>query len=568
MSAPKIFIGGRAVDLTQNHYKGAGGEGAIYVKGSKAFKIYHDQAKVIPAGKIAELAKLQMPNVLAPTEMVADSRGRDIGFVMPFVDKTEYLCKLFTRGFRDTNHVSPEMIKALVGRMRDTLAEIHAKDILVVDYNELNFLTDRSFQEVFHIDVDSYQTPHYHATAIMESIRDRQIKGHKWTKESDWFSFGIIAFQLFMSSHPYKGRHPDYGRDWQKMMDAGVSVFNRATRLPPNTQDWAVVPPGYLKWFEKIFEHGDRLPPPAAPDSAPMVAGPVKAQIIASTQRFALTTLHEYPDDILAFRYIGPVAYACTKSGMFADHKLIKSWPAGTGYTSRRLRRDVCAARGALPVMLAFDPLRAILSYESLDGQLSGSFPCEGFFVAHERLYLVTPKGLVEYSFMNLGAKTLLAQEVVAQVFHTHQVFDGIVVQDILNTCRIAFPTGPGKTAALHIKELDGRRIISAKYQKGFAIFIVETQGSFQRIAIAFDRTFRAYTLREQENVPIQEVEFAVLDKGLCVAANEDTVEVFCDNETVKVVDDSPLTGTQSLVAAQNQILLIHKRQVLKMGMQ
>jgi len=568
MSVPKVFVAGKPVSLDQNHYKGSGGEGAIYAKGSSAYKIYHTPAKVIAEGKIQELSKIQRTNVLAPTKLITDVNGRGVGFVMPYVDKTEFLCKLFTKGFRDANRIDNSMICRLVGIMRETLQSIHEKGILVVDYNELNFLTNLDFDQVYHIDVDSYQTPHYPATAIMESIRDRQIKNNKWTRESDWFSFGILAFQLFMATHPYKGRHPDYGKDWQAMMNAGVSVFNKASRLPPNTQDWSVVPKGYLRWFERVFEYGERLAPPDSPDVVAEPQGPVTPQIISSTAKFDLSLVRSYDEEILAARYIDGALYVQTRTGVFADQKRLRQYAKATGYSERRLRRDICPARGAAPVLITFNSLSGTLHYESLDGQLSGQVDTDGFFVANERMYVLAPCGLVEYSFVNLGAKTIVSQAVVSQVFHNHAVFDGIVVQDILSTCRVVFPTAAGIAANIHVKELDGVRVLNGKYERGIAILLIEQGGVFKRVTLVFDKVYQHYTLREQSNVPIQEVVFTVLDKGICVAANEDAVEVFASNDTVKIVDDSPLTGTQKLMSAQNQVFMVHKNQIFKMAMQ
>jgi len=565
MSIPKIFANGKQVDLNQNHYKGAGGEGTIYVKGGKAYKIYHDPSKAIPPEKIRELATIDLPNVLGPIAEITDAHGRAIGFAMRYVDKTEYLCRLFTKGFRESNSVDTQTINALVKRMQDTLHAIHQKDILVVDYNELNFLTSTAFDEIYHIDVDCYQTPHYPATAIMESIRDRKVKAHKWTRESDWFSFGVVAFQLYMSTHPYKGRHPDFGKDWQKMMEAGVSVFNKATRLPPNTQDWAVIPKGHLKWFEKIFEHGERIAPPSSPDAATDILGPVKTQIIASTEHFEIKTVRTYKSEILALRYINGTCYAWTKDAIQADQKEIKAVSPTSGYTARRTQKDICPAQNDAPVLINFNTLTNKLTYESLDGKLQGESETTGFFIAQGRLYAVTPKGLIEYSFMNLGAKTIASQQAVAQIFHQHIVVDGMVIQDMLGTCHLAFPTSQGCAANIRVKELDGLRILSAKYQRGFAILLAEKGGTFSRFTLVFDKSHR-YSLREEANAPLQEIEFTVLDKGSCVATNEANIEIFLNNDTVKVVEDSPLTGSQKLLSSGNQVLMTNKNQLLQIS--
>src|SRR6478736_593639 len=197
----QFTVNGKNLMLKQSDYKAAGGEGVVYVKNGNAYKIYHDASKMIAVGKIQELSALTMPNILGPKDIIYHN-NTPVGFVMRYVSDTEFLCKLFTKGFRDKMGVTPDQINHLVKGMQDTLHEIHNKNILVVDYNEMNFLVNRGFDTVYNIDVDSYQTPSYRATAIMESIRDRKVKSGKFTKESDWFSFATVAFQMYMGTHP------------------------------------------------------------------------------------------------------------------------------------------------------------------------------------------------------------------------------------------------------------------------------------------------------------------------------------------------------------------------------
>lgn len=58
----------------------------------------------------------------------------------------------------------------------------------MVDLNELNVLVGSSFVEPFMIETDSYQTPSYRATAIMDSIRDRLVPTGQFALLTDWFS--------------------------------------------------------------------------------------------------------------------------------------------------------------------------------------------------------------------------------------------------------------------------------------------------------------------------------------------------------------------------------------------
>ena len=84
MSDVTVLIGGKQkVSLGQKEYKAQGGEGTVYVKNNVAFKIYHDSNKMIPEGKILELQKLTVPNVLSPQQALYDPKTRFFSFELP-----------------------------------------------------------------------------------------------------------------------------------------------------------------------------------------------------------------------------------------------------------------------------------------------------------------------------------------------------------------------------------------------------------------------------------------------------------------------------------------------------
>lgn len=562
----KLKVGKTLVELTQANYKCAGGEGTVYVKHSDAFKIYHDPAKMIPVGKVKELAVLNQPNILSPREVAYDLQGIPVGFVMPFVDDTQYLVRLFTRGFRDKNGITPDTINALVKRIQDTAKFIHSHKSLIVDANEMNFLTNQAFNEVYFIDTDSYKTPSYPATALMDSVRDRTIHNNQWTEMSDWFALGITMFQMYMGTHPYKARHPDYGRNWEAMMDAGISVFNKKSSLPPNCQDWSVIPKGHLKWFEKVFEYGERVAPPE-PDQVTLTAGPVKTQMIASNAKFELALSRHYDAKIVAIRDINGVNYAYTDTSIYAGDKILSSHPKAVGYTEKRTTHDFVPVQGDSPYAIELNGLTAKLKYKSLRGGEATEISATDYFIANDRMYTVLHGGLVESTFTNLGAKVVVSKKMVANIIDTHKIFDGFVVQDMLGTCRVAIPYKVGAAKTLRLTELDGKRIVDAKYMNGVAIVIAESKGAYERLTFVFDKSISEYTLRTETNVSVQDVNFTVLDKGLCVAANGDSIELFYDNSTVKTISDSPLTNNQTLLNWGNKIYVVNGNSIYQLSM-
>src|SRR5260370_27240623 len=175
------------------------------------------------------------------------------------VPDAHVLCQLFNRAFRERHGITPEAMLRLVRKMREGVKHVHEHGILIVDLHEMNFLLDRALQEVLFIDVDSYQTPGFPATALMDSIRDRHAV--HFSRETDWFSFGIVSFQMLIGIHPYKGKHTTLD-DLDARMRANISVLNPQVSLPKVCYPFSVIPPAYRDWYRAIFEEGKRVPPP------------------------------------------------------------------------------------------------------------------------------------------------------------------------------------------------------------------------------------------------------------------------------------------------------------------
>ena len=173
----KYYVQGRGeIHLSKADFKAQGGEGAVYVKGSTAYKIYADPRRMVPKAKILELSVLTHSNIIRPMEVLLDQSSNPVGYSMRYVDKAFALCQIFPKAFRQRKNLTPEMVLRLVQKLQEGVRHVHAKGILIVDLNEMNFLVSEYFSELFFIDVDSYQTPSFPATVLMESVRDRHAK--------------------------------------------------------------------------------------------------------------------------------------------------------------------------------------------------------------------------------------------------------------------------------------------------------------------------------------------------------------------------------------------------------
>lgn len=551
----KVFVNGKSINLTKNNYKGSGGEGTVYCKDSIGYKIYHDPKKMIPPAKIHELSKLSLPNVLGPKDVLLDSQNQPIGFTMPYIDNVEFMCKLFVKSYRNKNGISPQNIADLVKAMQQTLDKIHSEGFLVVDYNEMNFLVSRDYTTPYHIDVDSYKTPGFPPTALMESVRDRVSPKGQFTEETDWFSWAVVTFQLYMGIHPFKGRHPNYKpKQWMQMMEDNISVFHPDVRLPANTQDWSVIPKRHLDWYKLVFLNKERSIPPYA-DQIGVIAVP-KAVLISGTNKFEVKYLEDHSSPIRRVKLVGNIRYAVVDGEIHANKKNVFDF-------NKKAHVELCEVQGTHPVaafqMPGNDVFFVHTSFSGTMGEKIGSIAADAMMELNGRVYTIYNGVLTEnicsaFGNVNQGVKVVHHSQVVCNVFEpAYKMFRGVVTQDIMGKCWIAIPYKSGSCHNIHVPELDGYRIIDAEYasghKAGFCVLIAEKDGRYDRFTLHFDLTKNAApSVRIEDDVEIDTVNITVLPNDLCImVVNDLSVHAFFDNTKVKVIDKPPFDSSMKL---------------------
>ncbi|MCB9737278.1 MAG: hypothetical protein H6745_32250 [Deltaproteobacteria bacterium] len=252
---------GRAVALSSRDFVAEGGEGRVYAQGGRAFKLYHDPARALAPAKAALLAQIGDARVLAPTGLLRDpDSGAVVGFEAPFLAGATPLCRLFARAFRDARGVGPEHVHAVLSGLAEVLGRAHALGLAVVDLNPLNVLVADDLRTPYLIDVDSWQAPGFPATAVMDAVRDRHAPPGRFGADTDWFSFAVLAFQLLVGVHPYRGAHPSL-KTLDARMLANASAFRPEVTLPPSRlmAPSAIAEP-LRAWLVATLDRGERAP--------------------------------------------------------------------------------------------------------------------------------------------------------------------------------------------------------------------------------------------------------------------------------------------------------------------
>lgn len=561
----KIKIGnGGVITLTDKNYKAAGGEAAIYVANGMVYKLYHDPThKQLPPKKMQELSLITNPQVVVPKEIIFDPKdGKPLGYTTTYVDNVEPLLKLFTRTFKDDNNVSFQMVNHVVKEIQKVVADVHGAQCLVVDLNELNILAEIKPSTItpWFIDTDSYSTPSFKATAIMDSVRDRRVTTYDKSGtmhynpdiESDWFSWSILAFWLYTNIHPYRGGHPNYKpRDKTKQMDDGVSVFHPGVRVPPSVNDFKVIPGRHLDYFKRVFLNNERGIPPLPDSSVPLLV-PTQIVTIKGTDKLLVEEVAAYSSPILAVTTIMGVYYVATKTHIYANKKEI-----GTHNAKKIL---LCSASDGTILTAQQDNSNKIIFRDLTKADPVGTAQSNEMFVRNNAFYTISRGKLMENCFTAFGNKMVhRTKEVENLSVISSKMYDGCIIQDLLGKMYLTLPYKLGSCFSKHIPQLDGYRIVGAKAEKNIVVVLGEKKGQFDRFVIIYNKTFTTCDVRKTDDVTYGTINFTVMDNGLCILLSaDDELELFATASQSETLADPPFDATMRLFATSDGIFFIN----------
>jgi hypothetical protein len=453
------------------------------------------------------------------------------------------------------------MVNELVKKMQVITSQIHSAKCLVVDYNELNILVNlgANILDPFYIDTDSYATPSFKATAVMDSIRDRKasiidkngVLHYNPTIETDWFSFSILAFWIYTNVHAYRGNHPNYKpKDKQKQMDDGISVFHPDVRTPITVNPFKVIPSRHLDWFKRVFLNGERGIPPLADSSIPLLV-PTQMVTITGNDRIDVTEISAYTDAVTSVYQFMGIYYVTTKTKIYANKKEIGS------HNSKKALL-CCANDGTL--ILATQSGNNVSFREMNSTTPIGVSKSNDMFARNGCIYTVANGKMIENSFMSFGGKIIhRANELENVSTNSAKMYEGCIIQDLLGKKYLTLPYQTGYSFSKYIPQLDGFRVLSAKADKHIVVIMAEKGGIYYRFILIFNKTYTDVQIREVKDVTYDEINFAVMDNGVCVLLASDTeLELFAKADKCEVLSNPPFDSSMKLFTTSDGIFFIN----------
>lgn len=560
------------VKLSNQHFIAQGGEGSVWGIGTTAYKIYLDIKKVIPDGKIQEISVLgSNPHILIPKLMILDKNNRPIGYTMDRLPKSHPLCKIFTNGFRKREGITPQITVDLVRDFQNKIQFIHQNDILIVDLNEMNFLMDEKFKSVLFIDVNSYQTTHFPATAIMSSIKDRHMKKGAFSELTDWFAFGIVSFQMFVGIHPFRGSHPNYKYPPQERemeldarMLANVSVLDPKTKYPKGPcRDISSIPQAYLEWYQAIFDGGKRVSPPDT--LQPIIIIPTKITKISGTNKFEITEFLTVDGDFVEYLSIQGTHAQLTTEKVYVTAKNVPIPAPGS-------RLGITPKMGYV-VSAWINNGMLNLKNITLSQDIDVTISADQVMSYQGRLYVKTGGSIIEIKFIEIGNVVKASPAVVGNALEIATEFyeGGVVIQNLIGAYYVSLLPRSGACYQIRLPELDEHRIIEAKFDNQVMIVIASKDNKYNKFVFRFSEEFDSYTCRLIQDVQYSGINFVVLDNGVCVHINEQAqMEVFTnkpESKNLTLIEDPILQDDIRLFKDGIQVLFANKNVMYRMKM-
>ncbi|KKQ34705.1 MAG: hypothetical protein US50_C0039G0001, partial [Candidatus Nomurabacteria bacterium GW2011_GWB1_37_5] len=215
-------------------------------------------------------------NVVTPEALAYDCKGIIRGYLMSLVSSPKTLWSYSQPGayIRGKDEVK---ISAVFSEMHKVTEEIHKRQVVIGDFNDLNVLIDGLFK-VWFIDADSYQFGKFYSKTFDERFVDPKLciiatpkthpdicadgKSHilmakPYSTLSDWYSFAIHFMQTLLSVGPYGGVYSPQNKKAivppQLRPMHRISLFKPEVIYPKKARPLEYLPDDLTQYFYEVF---------------------------------------------------------------------------------------------------------------------------------------------------------------------------------------------------------------------------------------------------------------------------------------------------------------------------
>ncbi len=410
----------------------------------------------------------------------------------------------------------------------------------------------------------------------METVRDRHATPNTFDERTDWFAFAIVSFQMFIGIHPYKGRHPTF-KTLDERMQGNVSVFDKDVGIPKVCYPFDVIPPAYLDWYTRLFDKGERMPPPIDLRRLVAVVSNIPVmRTIAATQKLTISEIVSFDGNVSYWERSSSSVAVTSRSIYYGGQRISAVVPVvrGCGFTLTRNRGVIASLyRGDLKLLVVDEPSPVGPSVTSPKvKEIPFGMRVQEVTSHDGRLYAKSGDQIVEIVLHDVGSNIIAAPRVVANCLeHATHLYDGVAVQNILGATFVSIFSRAGVAYQVRIKELDGHKIVDTKYDGGVLMVVASEKGRYDRHVFRLDADCSVYDVRTVTDVTPTGLNFVTLDTGICVClTEEERLEVFSNKRgstQMRIVEDAVLGGDMVLCKHQGKVAFARGNKLYRMSL-
>lgn len=379
---------------------------------------------------------------------------------------------------------------------------------------------------------------------------------------SDWFSWGVVTFQVFIGIHPYKGTLDGFAtNNLEARMKAKASVFSKGVRLNRAVRNLSCIPDALLNWYEEVFQTEKRSAPPLSFD-APVA----KAAIVMNVKTISASGVlvfekiyYKIGDEVIR---IWPCGVVLLKSGDLIELKLKRIIGSLSSVEGEIIKTD----SGWLIVNWVNDQADyTYVNESSLESQkLMLTIKSHKIFRSENRLFMITDNGLTEIFFQVIGKPIIAVGQTWGVMINSTKWFDGVGIQDALGAMYAVVPFGDNSCASVRVKELDGLKAISAKAGNRYIVIVVaDKKGDYHKFELVMNRDYTSYQISKTV-VDGPDLNIALLPKGVGATIVDDgELIIFVPTSgNVNKVCDKYITTDIALANWEDQVVYLRKGEI------
>jgi hypothetical protein len=424
--------------------------------------------------------------------------------------------------------------------------------------------------------VDSYQTKGYPATVLNPSVRDYSVSSKDFSELSDWFSWAVLAFQMLIGVHPYKGVYTpfdnlDKDHRLEQRMRNNISAFRKDVGLPTCCEPFDIIPQHYRDWLVAVLDQGKRCSPPDPTTMAAVTIQAVQRTVQFLTGALAIMELYDFQDWNL-------VDYAESNNkplALLSKHSKVK-----VEYNSREVFSDDLPGNTLIgfspqmddPIGLNLNHGRVTLISFTKGTKQTLEMKAIEIAKSDDRFYIRTATNILELILREGSSGILVTYHPVASVLeHATSLFEGVAIQNMMGSAFVSLFTTTRRGVQIRIPELDLYRVVEAKFVRGVLMTIVTKGGKYHRQVFRFNEDDKSYDYRIIEDISPIGINFITLSTGICLTVTEEEkIEAFSakkGSSGVKVIDDKAIGSDMQLMIVGNKAGFERNNKVFRVSM-